>query len=128
MLETGRPARVSGNTAAMVGEGGVSWLSPHFQVHRYTIFFLEFIVTLFRYYFIRLNSTAGSEGVKERLVHELEVLRKRRIGLCVKSVICTRALHLLPIRNAARVQYSVASRHTANIWCHQVLAVDATLF
>ena len=32
VFETGRPARVSGNSAAMLGEGGVSWLSPHFQV------------------------------------------------------------------------------------------------
>ncbi len=30
---TGKPTLVSGNTAAMVGEGGVSWLSNHFQVH-----------------------------------------------------------------------------------------------
>ncbi|GMH40062.1 hypothetical protein BSKO_07966 [Bryopsis sp. KO-2023] len=28
----GKPALVSGNTAAMLGENNVSWLSPHFQV------------------------------------------------------------------------------------------------
>ena len=26
--------RVCGNTAAMLGEGGVSWLAPHFMVRR----------------------------------------------------------------------------------------------
>ena len=31
-LEHGRPVLVCGNTAAMLGEKGVSWLSPHFQV------------------------------------------------------------------------------------------------
>ena len=31
-LVTGKPMLVCGNTAAMLGEGGVSWLSPHFQV------------------------------------------------------------------------------------------------
>ena len=30
-FETGRPALVCGNTAAMLGEGGKSWLAPHFQ-------------------------------------------------------------------------------------------------
>ena len=30
-LEAGRPLRVCGNTAAMLGEGGVSWLAPHFE-------------------------------------------------------------------------------------------------
>eukprot|EP01025_Chloroclados_australasicus_P020752 TRINITY_DN2189_c0_g1_i1.p1 TRINITY_DN2189_c0_g1~~TRINITY_DN2189_c0_g1_i1.p1 ORF type:complete len:272 (-),score=33.31 TRINITY_DN2189_c0_g1_i1:328-1068(-) len=29
---TNKPMLVDGNTAAMVGEGGKSWLSPHFQV------------------------------------------------------------------------------------------------
>eukprot|EP01026_Neomeris_dumetosa_P019877 TRINITY_DN1801_c0_g1_i2.p1 TRINITY_DN1801_c0_g1~~TRINITY_DN1801_c0_g1_i2.p1 ORF type:complete len:415 (-),score=47.41 TRINITY_DN1801_c0_g1_i2:372-1616(-) len=29
---TNKPMLVCGNTAAMVGEGGVSWLSPHFEV------------------------------------------------------------------------------------------------
>lgn len=29
---TGKPMLVCGNTAAMVGEDGISWLSPHFQV------------------------------------------------------------------------------------------------
>ncbi|CAD7703979.1 unnamed protein product [Ostreobium quekettii] len=31
-FETGKPMAVSGNVAAMVGEDGISWLSPHFQV------------------------------------------------------------------------------------------------
>ena len=31
-FEAGRPALVCGNTAAMVGEGGVSWLAKHFEV------------------------------------------------------------------------------------------------
>lgn len=31
-FEAGRPVLVCGNTAAMVGEGGVSWLAPHFEV------------------------------------------------------------------------------------------------
>ncbi|KAK9866240.1 hypothetical protein WJX84_008243 [Apatococcus fuscideae] len=31
-FETGKPALVCGNTAAMLGEGGMSWLSKHFQV------------------------------------------------------------------------------------------------
>ena len=31
-FERGRPALVCGNTAAMLGEKGVSWLSQHFQV------------------------------------------------------------------------------------------------
>ncbi|CAD7701699.1 unnamed protein product [Ostreobium quekettii] len=31
-FETGKPMLVDGNTAAMVGEDGISWLSPHFQV------------------------------------------------------------------------------------------------
>jgi len=30
---TGKPTLVSGNTAAMVGEGGTSWLSNHFEVN-----------------------------------------------------------------------------------------------
>lgn len=30
-FEAGRPALVCGNTAAMLGEDSVSWLSPHFQ-------------------------------------------------------------------------------------------------
>ena len=29
---TGKPMLVCGNTAAMVGENGISWLSKHFQV------------------------------------------------------------------------------------------------
>lgn len=28
----GKPTLVSGNTAAMLGEGGLSWLSSHFEV------------------------------------------------------------------------------------------------
>ena len=32
VFENGRPARACGNTAAMVGEGGLSWLTPHFTV------------------------------------------------------------------------------------------------
>ncbi len=32
VFEKGRPARACGNTAAMVGEGGLSWLAPHFTV------------------------------------------------------------------------------------------------
>ena len=32
VFEKGRPARACGNTAAMVGEGGLSWLTPHFTV------------------------------------------------------------------------------------------------
>lgn len=31
-FETGRPTHVCGNTAAMLGEGGHSWLSRHFEV------------------------------------------------------------------------------------------------
>lgn len=31
-FERSRPALVCGNTAAMLGEDGLSWLSPHFQV------------------------------------------------------------------------------------------------
>jgi SAM-dependent methyltransferase len=31
-FEAGRPMLVCGNTAAMVGEGGLSWLAPHFEV------------------------------------------------------------------------------------------------
>ncbi len=31
-FETGRRTAVCGNTAAMVGEKGVSWLSKHFEV------------------------------------------------------------------------------------------------
>eukprot|EP01060_Flectonema_neradi_P018243 TRINITY_DN25049_c0_g1_i1.p1 TRINITY_DN25049_c0_g1~~TRINITY_DN25049_c0_g1_i1.p1 ORF type:complete len:374 (+),score=58.20 TRINITY_DN25049_c0_g1_i1:49-1170(+) len=31
-LETNKPFLVCGNTAAMLGEGGVSWLSPHFTI------------------------------------------------------------------------------------------------
>jgi arsenite methyltransferase len=31
-FEAGRPALVCGNTAAMLGEDSVSWLSPHFQI------------------------------------------------------------------------------------------------
>ncbi|KAK9806764.1 hypothetical protein WJX72_001784 [[Myrmecia] bisecta] len=31
-LETGKPMLVCGNTAAMLGEGNMSWLAPHFQV------------------------------------------------------------------------------------------------
>ena len=32
-LEKGKPFLVCGNTAAMLGEGGVSWLAKHFDVH-----------------------------------------------------------------------------------------------
>ena len=32
-LETNKPFLVCGNTAAMLGENGVSWLSPHFTIH-----------------------------------------------------------------------------------------------
>lgn len=32
-LETGKPFLVCGNTAAMLGENGVSWLAPHFEIH-----------------------------------------------------------------------------------------------
>jgi len=32
-LEKGKPFLVCGNTAAMLGESGVSWLSPHFEIH-----------------------------------------------------------------------------------------------
>lgn len=32
-LEKGKPFLVCGNTAAMLGENGVSWLSPHFDIH-----------------------------------------------------------------------------------------------
>lgn len=32
VFEVGKPTRVCGNTAAMVGEGGLSWLTPHFDV------------------------------------------------------------------------------------------------
>merc|ERR1712050_438186 len=32
-LETGKPFLVCGNTAALLGERGMSWLSPHFEVH-----------------------------------------------------------------------------------------------
>ena len=31
-FETGRPVRVCGNSAAMLGGHSVSWLSPHFKV------------------------------------------------------------------------------------------------
>ncbi len=31
-FETGRRTAVCGNTAAMLGEGGTSWLSKHFEV------------------------------------------------------------------------------------------------
>jgi len=31
-FETGKPMMICGNTAAMVGEGGISWLSPHFNI------------------------------------------------------------------------------------------------
>ena len=31
-FEVGKPTRVCGNTAAMVGEGGQSWLARHFEV------------------------------------------------------------------------------------------------
>ena len=31
-FEVGRPTPVCGNTAAMCGEGGVSWLAKHFEV------------------------------------------------------------------------------------------------
>lgn len=31
LFERGRPVLVCGNTAAMLGEGDVSWLSPYFQ-------------------------------------------------------------------------------------------------
>ena len=31
-FQTGKPMLVCGNTAAMVGEGSVSWLSKHFDV------------------------------------------------------------------------------------------------
>ena len=34
VLDAGRATAVSGNTAAALGEGGVSWLSRHFQVHQ----------------------------------------------------------------------------------------------
>lgn len=32
-LETGKPFLVCGNTAAMLGEKGVSWLAPNFDIH-----------------------------------------------------------------------------------------------
>lgn len=32
VFETGRRTAVCGNTAAMLGEGGASWLSRHFEV------------------------------------------------------------------------------------------------
>jgi len=32
-IEKGKPFLVCGNTAAMLGEGGVSWLAKHFDVH-----------------------------------------------------------------------------------------------
>lgn len=32
VFEVGKPYTVCGNTAAMCGEGGVSWLSKHFEV------------------------------------------------------------------------------------------------
>lgn len=32
---TGKPALVCGNTAAMLGEGSLSWLAQHFQVSLY---------------------------------------------------------------------------------------------
>jgi len=32
-LQAGKPFLVCGNTAAMLGEGGISWLSQHFDVH-----------------------------------------------------------------------------------------------
>ena len=31
-FQTGKPVLVCGNTAAMLGENGISWLTPHFQV------------------------------------------------------------------------------------------------
>ena len=31
-FETGKPKTVCGNTAAMIGEGNMSWLAPHFEV------------------------------------------------------------------------------------------------
>ena len=31
-IEKKRPFLVCGNTAAMLGEGGVSWLAPHFEI------------------------------------------------------------------------------------------------
>lgn len=34
-LVKGKPFLVCGNTAAMLGEGGVSWLAPHFEVIRF---------------------------------------------------------------------------------------------
>ena len=33
VFQTGKPMLVCGNTAAMVGEDGISWLSKHFQVN-----------------------------------------------------------------------------------------------
>ncbi len=35
-MEKGRPMLVCGNTAAMCGEDGVSWLKPHFTVRSAT--------------------------------------------------------------------------------------------
>jgi arsenite methyltransferase len=32
VFETGRRTLVCGNTAAMLGEGGASWLAKHFEV------------------------------------------------------------------------------------------------
>lgn len=32
-IEKGKPFLVCGNTAAMLGEGGTSWLAPHFEIH-----------------------------------------------------------------------------------------------
>lgn len=32
-LETNKPFLVCGNTAAMLGENGVCWLAPHFEIH-----------------------------------------------------------------------------------------------
>merc|ERR1719361_3132045 len=32
-LEKGKPFLVCGNTAAMLGEDGVCWLAPHFEIH-----------------------------------------------------------------------------------------------
>ena len=36
-FQTGKPELVCGNTAAMLGEGGLSWLAKHFQVLQFML-------------------------------------------------------------------------------------------
>ena len=86
-FEKGRHVPVSGNTAAMLGEGGLSHLGPHFQVRRWEFAFCwSLLELLWAPDSIPLNtSTARCVFVSPK---------RRNMCMCAACVLCSTCVYL----------------------------------